>query len=138
MFYGNAFEALSSSVDLLAYANNIVSGREFDTFSKLTKAEYLALDKASRFNAYALNAPFAALSAGADNQIRNASHHGSFHFDPDTQVIRYRSGKGGTGPEQTMPFVEYLAKCVAIFTQLMALLRMEILLCHIKGIKKPI
>lgn len=138
MFYGNAFEALSSSVDLLAYANNIVAGREYDTFSKLTKAEYLALDKASRFNAYALNAPFTALSAGADNQIRNASHHGSFHFDPDTQIISYRSGKGGTGPEQTMTFVEYLAKCVTIFTQLMVMLRIEILLCHIKGVKKPI
>ena len=138
MFYGNTFEVFASSVDILAYVNNLQSGRVFSQFSQLSQAEYLKLDKANRFNAFALNAPFMALCQEVDNQIRNASHHGSFQFDPHSQVITYRTGKGGTGPEQKMSYVEYLTRFTRLFLQFMTLLRIEMLMCHMMNARKPI
>lgn len=138
MFYGNTFETFASSVDILAYLNNLQSGRAFAQFSKLSQMEYLKLDKANRFNAFAMNAPFMALCQEADNQIRNASHHGSFQFDPQTQIITYRAGKGGTGPEHTISYVDYLVRSTRLFLQLVTLLRVEILMCQIAGARKPI
>ena len=98
MFYGNAFEAFASSVDILAYLNNMLEGRPFNQFEKLTQKEYLKLDKASRFDAFAGVPAFDALCDERDNQLRNASHHGGMKLDRKTQTIRYRAGKGGTGP----------------------------------------
>ena len=48
------------------------------------------------------------------------------------------SGKGGTGPQKSLTFAEYMGKCVRIFTQIMVIFRIEVMLCQIKGIKKPI
>jgi hypothetical protein len=39
MFYGNAFETFSASVDVLAYLNNLSSGRDFDKFKKFDPTE---------------------------------------------------------------------------------------------------
>ncbi|WP_141333524.1 hypothetical protein [Myxococcus sp. AB025B] len=97
MFYGNAFEVFASQVDILAFLNNVIAGRAFDRFERMTADEYLRLDKSSRFNPFQGNGPLSALCVEADNQIRNASHHGGFVFDRAAQVIRYRSGKGGDG-----------------------------------------
>lgn len=138
MFYGNAFEAFSSSVDILAYLNNLVMGRAFDKFQSLTSTKYLALDKSSRFNPFSMNVPFMEICEERDNQLRNASHHGLFQFDAVTQVITYRSGKGGTGREQTLGYASYLARCTKLFLQAMTLLRMEILMCHVTGKRPPL
>ncbi|MFY9953870.1 hypothetical protein [Bradyrhizobium sp.] len=73
MFYGNAFEAFASSVDIFAYLNNLLAGRPFNQFEKLTQKEYLKLDKANRFDAFAGVPAFAALCEERDNQLRNAS-----------------------------------------------------------------
>jgi hypothetical protein len=137
MFYGDTFEAFASSVDLLAYINNMLNGRRFDQFERLTKDEYLQLDKAGRRNAFAGNAALSAVCAEWDNQIRNASHHGSFSFDAKSQIITYRSGKGGTGPEQQLSYSRYLARSTQLFLQLMVLFRIEILLCQVTKSKMP-
>lgn len=131
MFYGNAFEAFSSSVDILAYLNNMIEGRPFDMFQTMTRNKYLLLDKSSRCNAFAANAPFAALCGEFDNQLRNASHHGGFAFDSKTQVIRYRAGKGGMGEEHTLQYVSYLVRSTYLFLQAVTLLQIEIMLCHL-------
>ena len=138
MFYGNAYEAFTSSVDVLAYLNNLAMGRAFDEFQSLTREKYLALDKASRFNPFLMNAPFTALCEETDNQLRNASHHGLFQFDAAMQTIRYRSGQGGTGPEQTLAYATYLVRCTRLFLQAMTLLRAEILMCHVAGKRPPL
>ncbi len=138
MFYGNAFETFASSVDILAYLNNLAMGRAFDEFQSLTRKKYLALDKAGRFNPFSMNATFMALCEERDNQLRNASHHGSFQFDAVTQAITYRSGKGGTGREQTIGYASYLARCTKLFLQAMTLLRAEILMCHVAGKRPPL
>ena len=138
MFYGNAFEVFTSSVDILALINNLICGREFDKFEQLTLEKYLKLDKASRFNCFAMNVPFTDLCRESDNQLRNASHHGSFTFDPVSQLIQYRSGPGGGGPEMTLAYGAYLVRCVNLFLQVMVLLRLELLVCHNLGSRPPL
>jgi hypothetical protein len=130
MFYGSAFEIFSSSVDILAYLNNIHCGRRFDEFEHLSRKQYLELDKSSRFNTFKENPQFYALCEEADNQIRNASHHNSFNIDVGSQIITYRSGKGGTGPERNMSYSNYLVRCNKIFLQTIVLLRLELILTH--------
>lgn len=138
MFYGNAFEAFASSVDIMAYLNNMLAGRPFNQFEKLTQREYLKLDKASRFDAFAGVPAFAALCEEHDNQLRNASHHGGMKMDRKTQTIRYRVGKGGTGPEQRVDYAIYLAKSAKLFLQAMTLLRIEIMMCHTTSARPPL
>lgn len=138
MFYGNAFEAFASSVDILAYFNNLRMGRRFDAFEKLTRQRYLELDKANRFSPFDDNTPFVKLCQERDNQLRNASHHGSLQFDRSKQLITYRSGKGGAGAVRTIGYAAYLAKCTRIFLQAMTLLRTEIMMCHLSGARPPL
>jgi len=133
MFYGNTFEAFASSVDILAYLNNMLAGRPFNQFEKLTQKEYLKLDKASRFDAFAGVSAFAALCEERDNQLRNASHHGGMKLDHKTQMIRYRAGKGGSGVEQRVGYATYLARSAKLFLQAMTLLRLEVMMCHATG-----
>lgn len=138
MFYGNAFEAFSSSVDVLAYLNNIIAGRPFDTFQTLTRAKYLTLDKANRCDAFAGNKAFSALCDEFDNQLRNASHHGGFTFDAEHQVITYRAGKGGMGAEHKISYVTYLRRSTVLFLNTVTLFRAELLLCHVTNSRPPI
>ncbi len=128
MFYGNAFEALGSLVDLIAFANNVLQGREWSVFERLTVKQYLALDKSARFNAFGGVADLAAFALEGDNQLRNASHHGSMDIDPVTKVVTYQAGKGGQGEIMTMTYTRYLERCVVLFGQLLALLNVELLL----------
>lgn len=138
MFYGNAFEIFASSVDILAYLNNLRAGRPFDQFEKLTQKEYLKLDKAGRFDAFAGTPAFAALCEERDNQIRNASHHGGMKMDRKTQIIRCRAGKGGAGPEQQISYGTFLARSAKLFLQAMTLLRVELLMCNVTGARPPL
>lgn len=138
MFYGNAFEVFASSVDIFAYLNNLAMGRSFSTFESMTQEKYLALDKASRFRAFSVNAAFTALCEERDNQLRNASHHGSCQFDVGKQEITYRSGKGGAGPEKRVGYASYLARSTKLFLQVTTLLRAEILMCHIAEKRAPL
>jgi hypothetical protein len=138
MFYGSAFEAFASSVDILAYVNNLKAGRPFNQFEKLTQEEYLKLDKANRFEAFAPVPEFALMCEERDNQVRNASHHDGMRLERKTQTIRYRSGKGGSGPEHNMGYARYLARSVKLFLQAMTLLRLEILMCHLASLPPPL
>ncbi len=133
-FYGDTYEAFSSSVDILAYLNNLSQGRKYDEFAELKSInKYLQLDKSSRFNPFSSNQYFMALCSERDNQVRNASHHGSFRFDEEKQIIFYKAGKGGTGAEQQMRYIEYLEKCLNIFLQTMTLFSLEMLMCKQSG-----
>lgn len=138
MFYGNAFEAFASSVDVMAYLNNLRAGRAFNVFQTLTQQQYLKLDKANRFEAFAAVPEFAVLCKERDNQIRNASHHGSMRLERKTQTVRYRAGKGGNGPELRMGYGTYLVRSVTLFLQAMTLLRIEVTMCHAAGMRPPL
>ena len=138
MFYGNAFEAFAKQVDLLAYLNNLLCGRNFDEFENLTFDKYNKLDQASRFGPFKANVAFSAICCEADNKIRNASHHGHLVLDEKTQVISYRSGKGGKGPKITMTYANYLKKCTCIFLQAITLLKIELILSDQGGCRPPL
>jgi hypothetical protein len=128
MFYGNAFETLASNADILALLNNMAAGRGYDAFEHLKLKEYYKLDKSGRFAAFEGNAPFANICSEADNQIRNASHHGSFDFDERSGTIFYRAGKGGQGDVQQVSYTEYLERSAKIFLQVITLLRLELMM----------
>jgi hypothetical protein len=98
MFYGNSYEQFTSLIETLAVLNNMLAGRKYDAFQTLTLRKYRELDRSARFGPFKDNETFMAICEEADHQIRNASHHGSFVFEQGPQTIRYRSGKGGTGP----------------------------------------
>lgn len=138
MFYGNCYEQFTHLVEVLALINNMLICRRFDKFQDLTLAQYRKLDRPARFGPFEANKPFMAICREADNQIRNASHHGSFEFDRDDQIIRYRSGKGGTGPERTISYAAYLECCVRLFLQTMTLFRIELVVATNLGINRPI
>lgn len=133
MFYGNAFERFAPLAEVLAFLNNMIAGREWDQFETLTLSDYRKLDRANVFNAFSNNGAFADMCAEADNQVRNASHHGSMRFDPKDQIIRYKIGKGAQGGEQMLSYTNYLERCVRLFLQTLTLLRFEIMLCHRTG-----
>lgn len=138
-FYGDAFEALGSNVDILAFFANMIAGRAFDEFQTLTLKDYLRLDKGNRFGPIAGVAEFDQLCAERDNKLRNASHHGGTRLDAETQIISYRDGKGGQGEMQELRFVKYLEKSDRIFLQLVALFRIEIMMTHaLPNLKMPI
>ena len=137
MLYGDVFEAFSSNVEVLAMLNNLISGRRFDEFEKLTLGAYSKLDKASRFGPFARNAAFAAICEEADNQLRNASHHDGMTFDRASGEIAYRTCKGGQGEERSIGYARYLAKCAALFVQAMLLFRLEILIADKFKVRWP-
>lgn len=138
MFYGDCFEAFSSSVDILAMFANMLAGRPFDKFERLELKDYLRLDKASRFAAAEAVPEFAALCAEHDNKLRNASHHGGTKFDAASQMVVYRHGKGGRGEVQQIAYGEYLLRSSRIFLQTMTLLRYELLICNATGTRPPL
>jgi len=138
MIYGNVFEAFASNVVVLALLNNLIAGRPFDTFEALTFDDYFRLDKAGRFKAFAANPSFAAICIEADNQLRNASHHGEMTFDRSNGTIHYRAGKGGQGKVHTMSYARYLARCATIFIEAMLLLRLELLIADKFKVRWPL
>ena len=138
MFYGNAFEVLADNMDLIAILNNVNQGRRYDTFVQLTLSDYYRIDKSGRANCFSGDAEFSQISAEFDNQVRNASHHGGMEFDQITQMISYRSGKGGTGPEMNMTYTEYLVRCVEIFMQIICIFQIELLITNNRKIEPPL
>jgi hypothetical protein len=138
MFYGNIYEQFTVLVDYLAMLNNMLAGRRYDDFPTMTLRRYRELDRAQRFAPFLDNAAFMAMCVERDNQLRNASHHGSLEFNPVEQIIRFRSGKGGTGSERRISYADYLSRCVQIFLQAMTLLRVELVTATFLEVPHPI
>ncbi len=138
MFYGNTFELLADQIDIVAMLNNVNQGREYDNFAQLTLKKYYELDKSGRAACFAAEPALATFATEFDNQVRNASHHGGMDFDPATQIITYRAGKGGAGPEHAMTYTAYLVRCVRIFTQLLRLFTVELILMQRAKLSEPL
>lgn len=130
MFYGNAFEVFMTLVETLACLNNLIAGRAYDTFETMSLKKYKELDKAGRYNPFISNNIFASICNCVDNQLRNASHHGSFVLNNHTKEIFYKSGKGGTGPQKTIRYTDYLLLCSKIFLSITVVMRLELVLAQ--------
>lgn len=126
MFYGNAFEALTSNFVVLAAMNNIYLGRAFNQFATMDIKRYLTLNKARRAESFAATPGFAAFAASLNSSLRNASHHGAITLDPGNRRIRFRGG--GTGAQQKLNYAEYLGLCSDIMLRFVTLLMLEIAL----------
>ena len=126
MFFGNAYEALTSNLLFLACYNNIANGRPFDKFNSMDLKKYMTINKANRANPFKDAQPLYRFADCLDSSLRNASHHGAVSFNKKKKEIIYRSG--GTGSEKTITYTDYLMKCNNLLFSLAALMMLEFLL----------
>ncbi len=126
MFYGNIYEALTSSFVVLASLDNIGKSRPFDQFEKMDLKKYLTINKAARASPFANTPAYATFAEGLDSGLRNASHHGAIKLDDLRRVISFRSG--GTGTLRYIRYAEYLYMCNELLLKLSALLMLELLI----------
>jgi hypothetical protein len=126
LFYGNAFETLTSNIVVLACLNNIDGGRKFDQFVTMDLNKYLTINKADRCKSFKDVVQFQRLCACLDSTIRNASHHGGMKLIEKGKVIQYRSG--GSGQLRKMSYLSYLNQCNEIMISCCALLALELII----------
>lgn len=130
MFYGEAFEVLGSSIDIIGLLNNIKKHNKYDKFSKETFSlqKYLTSDKASKMNCFQDNIELYGLfSKEFDNKLRNATHHKWLKFNDSTQKISYPSSGSG-GSQINISYTEYLLKCNNILINIMFLFAIELII----------
>lgn len=123
MFYGNAFEAFTSNIVVLACLNNILEGRKFDEFLSMDLAKYQTINKANRGNPFSENGQLNPFLDCIESPLRNASHHGSIKLINKGKEIQYQSG--GTGAIHVMTYSKYLEKCNMISLRLASLYLFE-------------
>ncbi len=125
MFYGNAFEALTTNFTVLACLGNVYAGRRFDTFEKMNLKKYLTIHKANRAKPFESIKEFNSFVTCVDSTFRNASHHSSMKISTNN-IISYRSG--GTGALRKISYSEYIQKCNIIMFNIVSLLMLELTL----------
>ncbi|MBL0672137.1 hypothetical protein JD504_15370 [Aeromonas hydrophila] len=130
LYYGQAYETLTSHFTILACLNNLLSGRRYDEFKAMTLNKYINdLEKAKKHNPFKDEGIFEPFTECLDSSLRNGSHHASIWRDGE--VIKYRSG--GTGAEKDISYSRYLHYCNKITISIAALLLIEL---KIKSLKK--
>ena len=127
MFYGDAFEVITSSFTVIACLNNILNGRKFDEFETMNLAKYLTINKANRSNPFADIDCFSVFSKCIDSSIRNASHHKSMKINKNDTVMYRSPGKSNW---KHMPYIKYLYMCNEIMLNICALQMIELLITY--------
>jgi len=125
LFYGNAFEAITSGFTVLACLNNVRNGRPYEQFEQMDLKKFLTTNKAGRANPFQNVPEFYAFAYCIDSVLRNSSHHGAIKIN-SKNIISYRSG--GTGAEHKIKYSEYITKCNEIMLGIAALVSLEILI----------
>ncbi len=125
MFYGDAFEVLTSSFTVLACLSNIANGREYDKFETMNLSKYITINKANRANPFKEIDCFHVFSDCIDSTIRNASHHKSMKINKNG-VVQYRSP--GATNWKNMPYIKYLYMCNEIMLNICGLQMVELLI----------
>lgn len=122
LFYGQAFEVLTSGFVFLACVNNMLCGRPFDEFQQMTLSKYVHdVEKSKRANPFKDQADLFRFAEHLDSSLRNGSHHASIWRDGET--VFYRSG--GTGAQRDMPYAVYLHLCNELVISCAALFVLE-------------
>lgn len=124
LFYGNAFENLTTNVATLACMNNVAMGRRFDEFQTMTLKKYLTIDKANRCNPFKDEPTLMNIGKCLDSTIRNASHHGGMKLVNNGRQIQYRSG--GNGAQRVMSYLDYIKASNEIVLSTCALFALEL------------
>lgn len=131
LYYGDAYEALTSNMTVIAMLNNVLDGRKFDEFKSMTLSKYIQTNKSVRSNPFKSNPIFSVFAEDdIESSLRNGSHHASIWRDGEK--VMYRSG--GTGAQHDIPYSRYLDLCNRITIKLAAILVIEhYLSMHVKG-----
>lgn len=123
LFYGDAYESLTSNFTVLACLNNLESGRKYDKFMKLTLPQYIkGLEKSKKDGPIKGNPIFSKFSESLDSSLRNGSHHASFWRKGE--VVMYRSG--GAGAERSISYSRYIYMCSVLTVSIAALHMVEL------------
>lgn len=122
LYYGQAYETLTSQYILLACINNISAGRKFDEFKSMSLNKYIKdVEKAKRSNPFSDVPELYAFAEFENSSLRNGSHHASIWKDGEKVMFR----SGGTGAENNMPYARYLHLCNGITIANAALFLLE-------------
>lgn len=123
LFYGQAYETLTSAYVTLACLNNIKQGRPFDVFQSMTLTKYIKdLDKSKKSNAFLMEPCLANFTKWDDSALRNGSHHAS--IAREGEKVKFRSG--GTGAQREITYARYLHICNSIAIACAALMLVEL------------
>lgn len=123
LYYGQAYETLTSSYTTLACLNNIAAGRPFDQFRSMTLSKFINdVEKAKRSNPFSQVQELNAFTKFDNSSLRNGSHHASIWREGD--LIKFRSG--GTGAEKDIAYSRYLHVCNGITISIAALFLVEL------------
>lgn len=122
LYYGQAYEALTSNYTVIACLYNMSRGRKFDAFESMSLSKYINdVEKSNKSNPFKNDPSFSAFCTHEDSSLRNGSHHASIWREED--IVKYRSG--GTGAEREINYAEYLHICNGITISLAALMMLE-------------
>lgn len=123
-FYGDAYETLTSNMNVLACLNNIIDGRKFDEFKSMSLGKYVNdVSKDKKTGPFKDNLLFSAFCEDdLESTIRNGSHHASIWHEGET--IRYRSG--GTGAQREISYTKYIHLCNKLTLKIVSLWIIEL------------
>ena len=122
LYYGQAYETLTSSFTSIASLNNILNDRKFDEFQQMTLNKYISdVEKAKRANPFKDTPEFYAFAQDLDSSLRNGSHHASIWRDGEK--VFHRSG--GTGAKRDITYSKYLHLCNKLTISLAAIWLLE-------------
>lgn len=123
LYYGQAFETLTTAFSTLAAFNNISMGRPYDQFQSMSWSKYTKdVEKSKRAKPFENVPEFTAFAECLDGTLRNGSHHASIWHEGEK--IYYRSG--GSGARREMPYSSYIHICNKATISLAALWLLEV------------
>ena len=123
LYYGQAYESITSFFVIFACLNNILLGRSYDQFQSMTLSKYIKdVSKEKKANPFEVIQPFYTFTHGLDSTLRNGSHHASIWRNGEK--IFYRSG--GTGAQREIPYSRYLHLCNKLTISIAALFIIEL------------
>ncbi|MEN4687788.1 hypothetical protein [Pantoea agglomerans] len=123
-FYGDAYETLTSNMNVLACLNNIIDGRKFDEFRSMSLGKYINdVSKDKKTGPFKDNPLFLDFCEDdLESTIRNGSHHASIWHEGEK--IRYRSG--GTGAQREISYTKYIHLCNKLTLKIVSLWIIEL------------
>jgi hypothetical protein len=123
LYYGQAYESITSFFVVFACLNNIYLGRSYDQFQTMMLNKYMKdVSKEKRAKPFEQTKQFYSFTDGLDSTLRNGSHHASIWRDGEK--IFYRSG--GSGAQREIAYSRYLHLCNKLTISLAALFIVEL------------
>jgi len=124
MIYGDYFEIYGDLLIVPSLLNNLLLRNDMRKFNSanFNLDKYIDSDKSGRTENFKSNSKLIGLSEFYDSGIRNGTHHKASTFDKTTQLITFKTGKGGRGKKE-MTLVEYVEYCNEIYARILSVLK---------------